>query len=469
MRKIFIFILLISSFVVNSQDIIRPDKVKLYVSYCNACTGVSGWKVNNDTIYIDTTSVTAIDTTNLSDSLRLAWLQKLNNNDTLNLSYRIDTTTGGGGTTDSLFIAWLNSWKSNGDTLTADTGKVSTSGDIIHGNLQFKDNVLLNEYDYPNFKVQLLQGAYNFLFTNYNDNSLFGIHDTYINIYRPTYVDTLKSLNNSYTLFPDTFAFGSTNDKTKIFDDGLKTLFNNDNPIKFTNDSAYSPTNNFKWSEIAGKANKSDSTTVSGASYINVTNPTPNDYVVKADTTKLATQTDLLSYATTTQLGAKSDTADVANLDTYNEFSKAIKLTGISATTTADSMLVIQGGLIKKQVLTDITTDTIQSFHVDSLFVNDYVSFNGSQVLFGTYTLLDGGSLVLPSATSGMIKCMLGNNLAGVEISYATDGTFRYSDSWGVVFFTDSGVGLRVFDSGTTLTFKNSTGFTYSLKIQGSL
>ncbi len=116
-------------------------KDSLFVSYCSGCAMTTGWKLNGDTLKIDTSYVNKI----IKDSLNAHWIA-LNGliQDTANIVHWSDTTSiiATKHDVDTLSNSVYDSLSNHYDLIHGlDTGKVSTSGDIMYGDLNVNADV----------------------------------------------------------------------------------------------------------------------------------------------------------------------------------------------------------------------------------------------------------------------------------------------------------------------------------------
>ena len=116
----------------------------LFVTYCCGCNMVDGWKALEDTIKIDTCYVNQI----IKDSLNVHWVA-LNGliQDTTNLVHWSDTITkiATKHDVDTLSNSIYDSLSNHYDLIHAlDTGKVSTSGDVMYGKLTINADLEVN-------------------------------------------------------------------------------------------------------------------------------------------------------------------------------------------------------------------------------------------------------------------------------------------------------------------------------------
>ena len=113
----------------------------LFVNYCCGCIMNNGWKALEDTINIDTCYVNQI----IKDSLNVHWIA-LNGliQDTANIVHWSDTLTdiATKHDLDTLSNSVYDSLSNHYDLIHGlDTGKVSTSGDVMYGDLNVNADV----------------------------------------------------------------------------------------------------------------------------------------------------------------------------------------------------------------------------------------------------------------------------------------------------------------------------------------
>lgn len=120
MKKLIISLLLIFGSIISFAQNYEIGGTKYYISYCNSCTGASGWYMQDDTIFISTTALS---------------LQGWDTTDILKrISDSLATITG---STDSIYFYYTTTngtsgWRGINDTVKIKTNYVTTESDPIY-------------------------------------------------------------------------------------------------------------------------------------------------------------------------------------------------------------------------------------------------------------------------------------------------------------------------------------------------
>lgn len=443
MKKILIIILLFAGFNSFSQTVIRPAKDYILGS----------------------------DTTNLSDSLRLAWTTKLQLSDSAgNFITPYDT---------SLTHNWIENYFIK---FSDSTGIFITPYDTILlssriGLLEALN--LLNDTDYVHSTVadtiwgsnlvfsklgQLIKLNYDMVGNDFGlsynfssgENSLISaIGDVeYFHGGLLTIDTSYTSIGNSLSV-NDSIIVGNV---AKMYDNSINFVIDSDNPVTLNNElKLVNPSANY----------------ISSATALDITTSFSNS-IVSIDSTQTQFYENVFfektivtdsSIIITDLSGADSSVllVDATNFIIDND--NPIKITNTPVTATADSIYVVEDGILKKQKAASITADTFQVFRTDSLYVNDFININGLQAYSGVYTLLDDGSIVLPASTAGFGTVQIGDNQALINFSWTTTGVVTSHYTNGATALTDSDTFFCVFDSGSTVTIKNRLAATLKLRV----
>jgi hypothetical protein len=130
---------------------------------------------------------------------------------------------------------------------------------------------------------------------------------------------------------------------------------------------------------------------------------------------------------------------------------------------------VEENGIIKKELLTNISEATISSIHIDSLYTNNYFQIGGLNLYILTQTLVDESYIDLPVSSIGFGTIQIGNNQERVNFSYSSDGVVTIIQKSLNVSNSDLDSNLCVFDNGENVRIKNNLGSTLVLRINITL
>jgi hypothetical protein len=179
------------------------------------------------------------------------------------------------------------------------------------------------------------------------------------------------------------------------------------------------------------------------------------------------TETDPIYSADSSKIVWFSDTVSVISTKGF-VINLINDIPVIDTTNLSDSLRIVStkvDSLINNS--TDPVNDTLTAYNCDTLYVSDYIELNGTFSLTRKITLLDDGAILLPTATTGIVNCVLGDNAYVANFTYKTDGTFVSSYSYGDVFWTNSGDGLQIYDNGAYVVIRNTSGVTLDLLVTG--
>lgn len=203
----------------------------LFVTYCCGCVMNNGWKALEDTIKIDTCYVNQI----IKDSLNVHWIA-LNGliQDTANIVHWEDTLVyiATKHDVDTLSNSVYDSLGNHYDLIYAlDTGKVSTSGDIMYGDLTVNAKInaidtikapyikITNQYTLPTTDGTSGQG----IVTDGAGTLTWGMSFDSLKCYTKLFMDSVESCLNELYLKADTITLS---DKLK-----LQTFSSVDRPV----------------------------------------------------------------------------------------------------------------------------------------------------------------------------------------------------------------------------------------------
>jgi len=404
----------------------------LFVTYCCGCNMTDGWKALEDTIKIDTCYVNQI----IKDSLNVHWIA-LNGliQDTANIVHWSDTTSiiATKYDVDTLSNSVYDSLSNHYDLIHAlDTGKVSTSGDIMYGDLIINSDLDVN-------------GAVNI----------------------------------------STIPLGTDIDSVLVMENGqLKSVDGSSFKPDSTSAGCF---NNFYYKQITGCDNdnlyiKADTTKFSN--YIKLPKFANN---TTEPVLKVLASGRIDTNQTRSIMGVYLDSMDVGEIDltTLNVTTAniATENTIYSNVTIANnqSLLLPNLGSNNKPVLSvaDLngTIDTTQVISIngvtiDSLKVNNYVVIGGVPNVDYKFTLADDGiySFANSSYGFGNLYCFnAGKKTAFTNYSFDNDGVIYFETSTPLVVNSETdGNEICLYYSAGTYYIKNTSGGsrTYILSIK---
>lgn len=392
------------------------------------------------------------DTTNLSDSLRLAWTTKLQLSDSAGNFITPYDTSLTHNWIENYFIKFSDSTgifitpydtillSSRIDLLEAlgllnDTNYIhSTGNDIIWGTILFQDPISTK---YMEIKGDVIGGDFGIV-SNYTDNVVRAtvgvvgshtyLHDGKFSFYdnKVEFSELLECSDTVQLLFdrPILFSDSLLGTSVLLYNDGVNFVIDSDNPVILNNEfKLVNPSANYISSLTA-----LDITTSSGNSIMSIDSTQTQFYENVFFEKTISTDSTIII---TDASGADSSVFRVDATNFIIDNDNPIKITNLPVDASPDSMLTTTNGVIGKVAMVDLNDITVNVISADTLIMGN------DTIIDIVVNLVDDGYYDLPAATTikGELFVEGGTNRANFFI---TSGEVPYLDYYTDVVTTDT-------------------------------